>query len=71
VSDSIRQFAHALRAEIRKDMNDLADGMATGHCPDFATYRHQCGVIQGLARAEAFLLDLAKKAEQSDDDPDS
>jgi hypothetical protein len=71
MNDSLRAFVKALNAEIRRDMNDTTDAMAGGACTDYSTYQHSCGVIQGLARAEAYLLDLAKKADEPDDDSDS
>lgn len=68
MTTQVQQFADALRAEIRRDMNTHCDAMAQGGCQDFAHYKHLCGVIQGLAQAEAYLLDLAKKVNEADDD---
>jgi hypothetical protein len=64
----IDSFAAVLRDKIRADMNNYADDIATGQCPDFEAYKHLCGVIQGLAIAERHLLDLAKQAEEGDED---
>jgi hypothetical protein len=50
-----------LRKKIREMMNDRADFVATGAAEDWAAYRYQVGVIEGLARAERELLDLAEK----------
>ncbi len=47
-----------LRLTYRVIMNDLSDSMTRGSCTDFADYRHQCGVIYGLALAERDLLIL-------------
>jgi hypothetical protein len=63
----IQNFAHVLRQEIRKDMNNYADDLAGGSCKSFEEYQKLCGVIQGLALAESYLLALLKKAEQSDE----
>lgn len=60
-------FAETLRQMIRTDMNNYADDMAGGACQDFAQYQKLCGVIQGLAIAERYLMDLLKKAENDDD----
>jgi hypothetical protein len=63
----IDQFAAVLRKKIRDDMNNYADDVATGQCGTFDQYQKLCGVIQGLAIAEGYLLDLAKQIEESDD----
>jgi hypothetical protein len=63
----IREFARVLREKIRTDMNNYADDMAGGSCRSFDEYQKLCGVIQGLAIAERYLLDLAEKVEQSDE----
>ena len=60
-------FASVLREKIRIEMNNYADDVATGACQDFAAYQKLCGVIQGLALAERYLLDLAEKVEKSDE----
>jgi hypothetical protein len=64
----IEQFGQVLREMIRKDMNNYADDLATGACKSFEEYKQLCGVIQGLAYAEAHLLSLLEKARRSDDD---
>jgi hypothetical protein len=48
-------------------MNNYADDLAGGVCNSFDEYQKLCGVIQGLAMAEAHLLSLAKKVEESDE----
>ena len=63
----IDQFAAVLRKKIRDDMNNYADDLASGQCRTFDEYQKLCGVIQGLATAELYLLDLAKQIEDSDD----
>lgn len=63
----IAEFAETLRKQIREDLNNYADLMASGGCGSFDAYQKLCGVIQGLATAEAYLLDLAKKAENQDE----
>ena len=64
----IQDFARVLRDQIRKDMNNYADDLATGVCQDFAAYQKLCGVIQGLAVAERYVIDLAEKVEKANDD---
>ncbi len=61
----IQEFARVLREKIRTDMNNYADDCAGGACKSFEDYQKLCGVIQGLATAERYLLDLAEKVEKS------
>ena len=61
----IQDFAHVLRDQIRKDMNNYADDLAGGMCRSFEEYQKLCGIISGLALAERYLLDLLKKVEES------
>ena len=63
----IQNFARVLREQIRADMNNYADDMAGGACRSFEEYQKLCGVIQGLATAESYLLVLLKKAEDTDE----
>ena len=63
----IEEFARVLREQIRTDMNNYADDLAGGACRNFEEYQKLCGVIQGLAMAERYILDLAKKAEDADE----
>lgn len=63
----IQKFVEVLRQKIREDLNNYADDIAGGACQNFEQYQKLCGVIQGLAMAESYLLDLAKKVEEADD----
>lgn len=63
----IQNFARVLREQIRIDMNNYADDIAGGSCRTFDEYQRLCGVIQGLAMAERYIIDLAKKAEDADE----
>jgi hypothetical protein len=63
----IKDFARVLREKIRNDMNNYADDLAGGGCRSFEEYQKLCGVIHGLATAEAHLLALLEKVEQSDE----
>ena len=63
----IEDFARVLREQIRNDMNNYADDCAGGACRTFEEYQKLCGIIQGLAIAERYIIDLAKKVEQSDE----
>jgi hypothetical protein len=63
----IQDFARVLREKLRTDMNNYADDMAGGACRSFDEYQKLCGLIQGLAIAERYLIDLAEKVEKSDE----
>ncbi len=63
----IQEFARVLREKIRTEMNNYADDCAGGACKSFEDYQKLCGVIQGLAIAERYLLDLAEKVEKSNE----
>lgn len=63
----VQDFARVLREQIRKDMNNYADDLASGTCQNFDQYQKLCGVIQGLALAESYLLSLLQKVETSDE----
>jgi hypothetical protein len=63
----IQEFARVLREKLRTDMNNYADDCAGGACRNFEEYQKLCGIIQGLALAERYLLDLAQKVENSDE----
>jgi hypothetical protein len=56
----------ALQEKLRNDMNDLADHMAGGGCKSFEEYQKVVGIIEGLARAERELLDLAEAQERAE-----
>jgi len=63
----ITSFVDVLRKKIRDDMNNYADDCAGGACRSFEEYQKLCGIIQGLALAERYLLDLAQKVEESNE----
>jgi hypothetical protein len=63
----IQDFARVLREKLRVDMNNYADDMAGGACKNYDEYQKLCGVIQGLATAESYLLALLEKIEHEDD----
>ena len=63
----IQDFARVLREQIRKDMNNYADDLANGVCQNFEQYQKLCGMIQGLGRAEEYIIDLAKKVEEANE----
>jgi len=63
----IQDFARVLREKLRTDMNNYADDCAGGACRNFDEYQKLCGIIQGLALAERYLIDLAQKVEESDE----
>jgi hypothetical protein len=63
----IQDFVRVVREQLRTDMNNYTDDLARGSCASFDQYQKLCGTIQGLAIAERYLIDLAKKVEESDE----
>jgi hypothetical protein len=59
-------FLEYLRKRIREMMNVHADHVATGGVADWSEYRHQIGIIEGLAKAERELLDLEERLGKQD-----
>ena len=55
--------AQYLRKMLRERMNEVTDNLATGAASNFPDYRHDVGVIEGLAWAERELLDLIERIE--------
>ena len=55
--------AQYLRKMLRERMNEVTDNLATGSASNFPEYRHDVGVIEGLAWAERELLDLIERIE--------
>lgn len=53
-------FQHELEKLIQNEIQRLKDNLVAAHATfDFATYKHQVGIITGLQRA----LELAEEAE--------
>jgi hypothetical protein len=51
---------------IRVEMNRLADELASGRVRSMEDYRYTCGVLRGLAMAEEYIINLAKRAEEAE-----
>ena len=45
----------------------LAETLGQGLAKDHADYRHQCGIIRGLAMARQMLIDIAERMENDDE----
>jgi hypothetical protein len=63
----VDQFAAALVKMIRHELNNRADDLASGKAQSMEGYRESCGFIRGLAQAEEWIKDLAKKVETGDE----
>lgn len=57
----------AAQAEIRNQMNELADALASGEARSYEDYRQVVGRIQGLALAERAIIDILDKENQADE----
>jgi hypothetical protein len=64
----IQDFARVLREQIRTDMNNYTDDLANGVCQSYEQYQKLCGIIQGLALAERYLIDLVANVEKANDE---
>jgi hypothetical protein len=53
--------------QFREKRLSVADAVSSGAAKDYAEYRALCGEIRGLLTAETYVLDLAKRLENSDD----
>jgi len=63
-----------IQERIRKEMNDVADHIGTGGIMSAGgaaevgmEYARQSGIIEGLAKAERVLLDVAEEAEKAEE----
>jgi hypothetical protein len=65
ISRSIEEY---YRKELRQQMNELADVVATGGASDWAQYKHITGQIAGLAWAERAFLDLVEQSQKEQED---
>lgn len=54
--------------ELRSQIKSRTDHLSSGAVKDYAEYRDICGFIRGLESADAYLTDLLKKQEYSDDE---
>jgi|TARA_R100001530_G_scaffold1148_2_gene1991 hypothetical protein len=52
------------KKKLRELLNVKADNVATGSCASFDEYKHQAGVIEGLALAEREFLDIIEELER-------
>lgn len=63
VSDNVLEY---LRGKLREIMNEHADHIATGAATDWPDYKYHVGIIEGLAKAERELLDIAQRLSEQD-----
>lgn len=64
----IEQFAAALRAEMRTDVESHSERILAGKCATFDEYRYAVGVLRGLTLAENRLQSLLERVENANDD---
>jgi hypothetical protein len=63
----IDKFAEQIIKDIRRQMNDTCDMMASGRCRSYEDYKYSCGVLAGLAAVEERVKELLKYTEESDE----
>jgi hypothetical protein len=56
-----------LLAEFQEEIDGNTNALRQGAAKDFAEYKHLCGVIQGLSRAQSIVKALADKLENFDE----
>jgi hypothetical protein len=53
--------------EIEERRDSIAQALISGAAKDFAEYKSMCGEIRGLSSVHAFITDLVRQMEYSDD----
>lgn len=64
--NDLKVLAH-LHKQLLEDSRDSINFLADGGAKSFDEYRHVCGVIRGLAQADALINDLVQRLEKNDD----
>lgn len=54
--------------QVRDKRQQVVEAVANNAAKDYSEYQKLCGEIRGLSLTEGFILDLAKRMEQSDDE---
>jgi hypothetical protein len=54
--------------QVRDKREQIVEAVSNNAAKDYSEYQKLCGEIRGLSLAEGFILDLAKRMEQSDDE---
>jgi hypothetical protein len=57
-----------LLKQVREKRDQIVEAVSNNAAKDYSEYQKLCGEIRGLSLAEGFILDLAKRMEQSDDE---
>jgi len=60
----IQEYTRILREQMRADIDNYTDDLASGACKNFDEYQKLCGVIRGLALAMQYVSNLAEKVEK-------
>jgi hypothetical protein len=63
----IQEYTRILKEQMRADINNYTDDLASGGCKNFDEYQKLCGVIRGLALAMQYVSALAEKVEKSNE----
>lgn len=61
------QVLEYLIGRCQEEESRLAESLGHGLAKDHADYRHQCGIIRGLAMARQMLIDVAERMENDDE----
>ena len=63
----IQEYTRILTEQMRADMKNYTEDLASGACKNFDEYQKLCGVIRGLALAMQYVSSLAEKVEKSNE----
>ena len=63
-----KQILELLNKKIEEQVKSHSEVLLEGNLEDFASYKWQCGVIQGLLTAQREVNDLLRKLKDENDD---
>ena len=56
-----------IKTKLDERRTEIEQHLGRGAAKDYSEYQKLCGVIQGLATAERYLIDLAEKVENANE----
>jgi len=63
----IQEYTRILKEQMRADIKNYTEDLASGACKNFDEYQKLCGVIRGLALAMQYVNNLAEKVEKANE----
>jgi hypothetical protein len=72
MSNSLYELSRNFNTHIDKIIKEKQDLLSEGSCPDFASYKNECGLINGLSQAKQELrkviTSIVREDEQEEDE---